>query len=267
MASPRRTGGRRRGGLTVLVDAMLFAAGLGTRLRPLTDHTPKALIPVGGIPMLERVARRLIDAGADRLIVNTFYLAEQVERFIQGRAGWGVEVSAVREHPEILDTGGGLLNAATLFRRTAPFFVHNADIVTDLPLTAMYTAHCADRPLATLAVMERPSGRRLLFDRRGLLGRTDDAKGLRIQVRKAEGEVQELAFGGVHVISPEFLDLLSETGVFSILDPYLRLAGEGHTIRPFRIDGALWLDIGKPDQLEHARQLVGRTQPPEENTK
>lgn len=242
------------------MDAMLFAAGLGTRLRPLTDHTPKALVPVGDTPMLERVARRLIDAGADRLIINTFHLAEQVERFVEERGGWGVEVRISREHPEILDTGGGLANASSLFRRDVPFFVHNADIVTDLSLPAMFTRHCADGALATLAVMERRTGRRLLFDARGLLGRVDDAKQLRIQVREPVGPVQELAFGGVHVISPEFLDLTTETGAFSILDPYLRLAGEGHEVRPFRIDGALWLDIGKPDQLERARDLVGGTE-------
>ena len=242
------------------MDAMLFAAGLGTRLRPLTDHTPKALIPVGGVPMLERVALRLIDAGADRLIINTFHLAGQVERFVEERGGWGVEVRISREYPEVLDTGGGLLSAATLFRGNAPFFAHNADIVSELPLEGMYREHCAGNALATLAVMDRRTGRRLLFDERGLFGRVDDAKDLRIEVREPEGPVQELAFGGVHVISPEFLELITETGVFSILDPYLRLAGEGHTIQPFRIDGALWLDIGKPDQLERARELVGHTQ-------
>ena len=237
---------------------MLFAAGLGTRLRPLTDHTPKALIDVGGVPMLEHVARRLVAAGADRLVINTFHLAEQVEHFVEERGGFGVETRISREQGEILDTGGGLLHAAPLFRRAAPFFVHNADILTDLPLDEMYQAHTRLQPLATLAVMQRSTGRRLLFDGQGLFGRVDDGKQLRIQVREPVGPVEELAFGGVHVVSPEIFGLMTERGVFSILDPYLRLAGEGNTIRPFRIDGCMWLDIGKPEQLEEARTLMRR---------
>ncbi|CAN5677871.1 nucleotidyltransferase family protein [soil metagenome] len=237
---------------------MLFAAGLGTRLRPLTDHTPKALIDVGGVPMLEHVARRLVAAGADRLVINTFHLADQVERFVEERNGFGVETRISREEGEILDTGGGLLQAAPHFRQSAPFFVHNADILTDLPLGEMYQAHSRQAPLATLAVMQRSTGRRLLFDSEGLLGRVDDDKGLRIQVREAVGPVEELAFSGIHVVSPDIFGLMTERGVFSILDPYLRLAGEGHTIRPFRIDGCMWLDIGKPEQLEVARTLMRR---------
>lgn len=238
------------------MDAMLFAAGLGTRLRPLTDRIPKALVDVGGMPILERVALRLVDAGADRLVINTHHFAEQVERFVAERGGWGVEVLFSREEREPLETGGGLLRAAPLLRRDAPFFLHNADILTDLPLTEMYAAHRESGTLATLAVMERPSARAFLFDDRGLLGRVDDRKGVDLRVRPAEGEVRRLAFGGVHVVSPGLLDRITETGVFSILDPYLRLAGEGERILPFRVDGSLWLDIGRPEQLEEARRRV-----------
>ena len=236
---------------------MLLAAGLGTRLRPLTDHTPKALVEVGGIPMLERTALRLIEAGADRLIVNTHHLGEQIERYVESRDGWGVEVRFSRETELLLETGGGLAAAAPLFRREAPFFLHNADILTDLPLTAMYAAHsAAGDTLATLATMERPSSRHLLFDDRGLLGRADTGRDLEIRVRDADGPVRRLAFAGVHVISPRIFDRVTERGVFSILDPYLRLAGEGERILPFRVDGSLWLDIGKPEQLDEARRTV-----------
>ncbi len=236
---------------------MLLAAGLGTRLRPLTDHTPKALVDVGGVPILEHAARRLIAAGADRLIINTHHLGEQIERYVGERGGWEVEVRFSREEERVLETGGGLLHARPHFRGDAPFFLHNADILTDLDLRAMYAAH-RKRPdtLATLAVMERPTSRYLLFDDAGLCGRVDDGKGLEIRARATVGEVRRLAFGGVHVISPAIFPLLTETGAFSILDPYLRLAGEGYTILPFRIDGAEWLDIGKPEQLERARETV-----------
>lgn len=236
------------------MDAMLLAAGLGTRLRPLTDHTPKALIEVGGVPILERVARRLMDAGADRLIINLHHLGDRIRKYVAEREeGWGVEVVFSEEPGRALETGGGVMNAAALFRGEAPFFLHNADILSDLPLAEMYRIHLADSPLATLAVMERETSRHLLFDERGLLGRVDEGKGIRIEVRDAVGEVRKLAFGGVHVISPAFFRLTTERGAFSILDPYLRLAGNGEIIRPFRIDGCHWTDIGKPAQLEEAR--------------
>jgi NDP-sugar pyrophosphorylase family protein len=236
---------------------MVLAAGLGTRLRPLTDHTPKALIDVGGVPMLERVARRLVEAGADRLIVNTHHLGEQIARYVEERGGLGVETVISHEEGEPLETGGALVAAESLFLRDAPFFLHNADILTDLPLHEMYVAHReAGDPLATVAVSERPTKRRLLFDEVGLLGRTDETKGLDLRVRPAVGEVTALPFAGVHVISPRIFGLLTERGAFSVLDPYLRLAAAGERVLPFRVDGALWLDIGRPDQLEAARRAV-----------
>lgn len=236
------------------MDALILAAGLGTRLRPLTDHTPKALIEVGGVPILERVARRLIAAGADRLIVNTHWLGAKIEAFLAERRGFGVEHAVSAEPGEApLETGGALVQAEPLFRKDAPFFVHNADILTDLPLRAMYDAHLARGALATLAVMERETSRHFLFDDRGLLGRTDAKKGLDLRMRDPVGEVRKLAFGGVHVISPRIFGLLTERGAFSILDPYLRLAGAGEAILPFRVDGHTWLDIGSHAQLEAAR--------------
>jgi NDP-sugar pyrophosphorylase family protein len=237
---------------------MILAAGLGTRLRPLTDHTPKALIEVGGAPMLERVARRLIDAGADRLIVNTHHLGEQVENYARGREpDWGVEVRISAEPERALETGGALVAGEAHFRRTAPFFLHNADILTDLPLASLYAAHLAlGDPLATVAVMDRPTSRRLLFDDRGLLGRVDEGKGLELRVRDPIGEVAALPFAGVHVISPRIFPLLTERGAFSILDPYLRLTAAGERVLPFRVDGCQWLDIGRLEQLEHARAVA-----------
>src|SRR4051812_28104539 len=240
------------------MDAMILAAGLGTRLRPLTDHTPKPLIPVAGVPMLERVARRLIAAGADRLIVNTSHLSEQIEAFLAERDGFGVAWQVSREPGTPLETGGAILQGAPLFRGDAPFFLHNADILTDLPLAAMYRAHQQADPLATLAVMERETSRHLLFDDRGLLGRTDAAKGLDLRVRDAVGEVRKLAFGGVHVISPRIFGLLTGSGAFSILDPSLRLAAAGETILPFRVDDSTWVDIGRPEQLQAAHAAAAR---------
>ena len=240
---------------------MILAAGLGTRLRPLTDHTPKALVEVGGVPIFEHIARRLIAAGADRLVVNVHHFADRIREYVERRDGFGVEVVFSVEEERPLETGGGLLRAAPLLRGDAPFFLHNADVLTDLPLAEMYEVHRRERAVATVAVMERPTSRYLLFDDRGLLGRVDERKELRILAREPAGDVRRLAFAGVHVVSPDFLEQLEGAGPFSILEPYLRVAaGEGR-ILPFRIDGHFWMDIGKPEQLEEARKWLERSLP------
>jgi NDP-sugar pyrophosphorylase family protein len=235
---------------------MIFAAGLGTRLGPLTHSRPKALVPIGGVPMIERVARRLIEAGVDRLIINTHHFADRIVEAVRERADFGVEVAFSHEPEGPLETGGGLRKAASLFRDDTPFFIHNVDVVSDLPLEAMYAEHCLSSPLATLAVMERRSARYLLFDDEGLFGRVDEGRNVRIQARRPKGEVRSLAFAGIHVVSRRMLSLISETGVFSILDPYLRLAAEGHPVRPFRVDRFTWIDVGKPEQLALAERLI-----------
>jgi NDP-sugar pyrophosphorylase family protein len=235
---------------------MLLAAGLGTRLRPLTDQTPKALVPVAGVPMLERVARRVIDAGADRLIINLHHHAARIRDFVQERDGFGVETLLSEETGHPLETGGALLHARSLFRRDEAFYLHNTDIITDFPLAALRDAHLDHRPLATLAVMERETSRFFLFDDDGLCGRADDRLGLTHLVREPAGELRRLAFAGVHLIEPALLDLITERGTFSILEPYLRLAAEGHRILPHRVDGYTWLEIGNLDRLEEARRLL-----------
>ena len=236
---------------------MILAAGLGSRLRPLTDRIPKALIEVGGVPILERVAMNLIEAGADRLIINLHHLGERIRDFVEEREGFGVEVRFSDEREMALETGGGVLHAAPLLRDDAPFFVHNADILSDLPLKELYQEHLRSHALATLAVMERESSRYLLFDQIGLFGRVDEGKGIRIESRVSMGAVEKLAFGGVHVVEGGFPARLTERGAFSILDAYLRLSAAGERIVPFRIDTYQWIDIGKPTQLEAARALFG----------
>jgi N-acetyl-alpha-D-muramate 1-phosphate uridylyltransferase len=235
---------------------MILAAGLGTRLRPLTDHLPKALVPVAGVPMLERIARRMIEAGVDRLVINVHHHADQVRRFVAERDGFGVDVRISDEPDAALETGGGLLRARHHFRGDAPFFLHNVDMVTDVDLAGMYRAHEEGGALATLAVSDRPSSRRLEFDQDGLCGWVDARSGDREEARAPRGAVTALAFNGIHVVSPELLELVEERGAFSILRPYLRLAGQGHVIRPYDMGSALWLEVGDPDRLEHARRVM-----------
>ncbi len=243
---------------------MILAAGMGTRLRPLTETTPKALVTVAGVPMLERIARRLIDAGADRLIVNIHHHADQVRKFIDERDGFGVDTRISEEATAPLETGGGLLRARDLFRGDAPFFLHNVDVVTDAPLAAMYRAHLALNALATLAVSDRASNRRLRFDDAGLQARVDRGTGREEVARPLTGRGQEWAFAGIHVISSRLFDLIEETGAFSILEPYLRLAGAGHRIAHFDIGSSLWLEVGDPDRLKRARRIMDERERPHE---
>lgn len=235
---------------------MIFAAGIGTRLRPLTDTTPKALIDVGGVPMLERVARRLVAAGATRIIVNVHHHAGQVIDFLR-HLDLGAETLVSDESDELLDTGGGLKKAAPLFTGDGTFLLHNADIFSDIDLMALREAHDARSPIATLAVMERDTSRYLLFDEEeNLCGYGNRSTGLLRVARRPAGRTTELGFCGIHAISPRIFDRITETGAFSIIDLYLRLAGEGENVRGCRVDGATWIDIGKPEQLEGARRLT-----------
>jgi NDP-sugar pyrophosphorylase family protein len=239
------------------MDALILAAGLGTRLGDITADTPKALVDVAGRSALERVARQLVDAGADRLIINIHHHADRIVEHVREHGGFGVEVLFSREPDAPLETGGGLRHAAHLFRRDRPFFLHNVDVLTDADLRALYAAHEAAGPLATLAVSERPTSRTLLFDEFGLVGRAAGRTGERSLVRRPRSALRESAFAGVHVVSPELPDLLTETGAFSIMQPYLRLAAEGRRIVDHDITGATWLEIGTPERLAAARHFFG----------
>ncbi len=235
------------------MDALIFAAGRGTRLGELGSHTPKALIEVGGITMLERTARQLVAAGADRIVVNVHHHADRIAGFIDTH-DMGASFLLSHEVEQPLETGGGLWHARNLFRGDSPIFLHNVDVITDADLAAMLRAHTSRGALATLAVHERTSTRRLLFDDAGLYGRSDERNDRRVEVRVARGGTRALAFAGVHVVAPGLLDAIEERGAFSILDPYLRLAAQGQRILPFDIGGARWLEIGTPERLAHARQ-------------
>ena len=233
------------------MKAMILAAGLGARLRPLTENTPKALIEVGGRPMLEIVIRRLMAAGADHLVINVHHLHQKVLSFLAEKRYFGLRIDISPEIYFPLETGGGLKKASCFFDDGEPFFMHNADVFTDLDLGALYAAHVKNRPLATLAVKKRPSARQLLFDRAlNLKGRTPPEG-----QAGAEG-LEELAFSGVQVISPEIFPKMTEAGVFSIVDAYLRLAGEGEKIAGFRDDACYWQDIGSVEKLERLRSHV-----------
>ena len=236
------------------VDAMILAAGRGTRLKPLTNTVPKALVQVGGKPMLERVAEELIKAGTSRLIVNTHHLGNQVQDFLRERDFFGIEGFISDEKEELLDTGGGLQHAAPYFRGNAPFFLHNVDVLCNADLQAMYSYGSTSDALATLAVMSRETTRYLLFDQEGLCGHGNEMTGTERVARTPVGTTERLGFCGIHVISPRIFGLIQETGVFSIIPLYMRLVEEGERILPWRIDNATWVDIGTHEKLEMANR-------------
>jgi len=242
------------------MKAMLLAAGLGTRLRPLTDDRPKALVEVGGRALLEITLARLRAFGIHDVIVNVHHFADKVISFLRERKNFGMRIEVSREDV-LLDTGGGLKKAGWFFlehsdspgqEKDEPFLLHNVDVVSTIDLQRMVQFHKDSQALATLAVHHRDSRRQLLFDEQlQLCGRRAGRQAEPETVRAAQKN-DALAFSGIHVISPRLLTLMKEEGIFSIIDTYLRLAGSGERILAFQADDYYWRDLGKPADLQQA---------------
>jgi NDP-sugar pyrophosphorylase family protein len=235
---------------------MVFAAGLGTRLRPLTEERPKALVEVGGRTLLDLALARLRACGIHEAIVNVHHFAEMVVAYLKENKNFGMRIEISREQP-LLDTGGGLKKAAWFFLEQGadePFLVHNVDVLSAIDLGAMVRFHLERGALATLAVQERKTTRPLLFDNENqLCGRGAFREGQAELVRPAADPVA-LAFAGIHVLSPRIFSLLREQGAFPIVPAYLRLAGEGEPILGYREDGAYWRDLGRLESLRDAKR-------------
>jgi NDP-sugar pyrophosphorylase family protein len=231
------------------MKAMVFAAGRGTRLQPLTDTRPKALVEVAGRTLLEHVLRRLVEAGVSEVIINLHHLGEQIPPFMERHDAFGLRRVAYSEEPVLLGTGGGLKKVAWFFDDANPFLVHNADVLSTIDLGALQAAHSRSHALATLAVMARPTARPLYFDSAGRLVGRRSREGCDELVRAPEGAIEPLGFCGIQAVSPSIFDRMSETGSFGITEAYLRLAGAGDMILAHRVDGAKWRDCGRPADL------------------
>jgi NDP-sugar pyrophosphorylase family protein len=243
------------------MKAMVLAAGLGTRLRPLTDDRPKALVEVAGLTLLEITLARLRFFEIREVIINVHHFADMVVEFLRIRDNFGMQIEISHEE-ELLDTGGGLKRAAYFFpegsRSDEPFLLHNVDVISTIDLSRMVQVHSEHRALATLAVQDRKTSRPLLFDDLGqLCGRVTGPDQEREMVRPV-AHAQPLAFAGIHVISPRLLPMLTEDGAFSIITSYLRLAAQGEHIFAFRADEYSWRDLGKPENLKQAEQDLQR---------
>ena len=245
------------------MKAMILAAGLGTRLRPLTDARPKALVEVAGHTLLEITLRRLRQFGVREVIVNVHHFADLVVDYVKKHSNFGMRIEISREEG-LLDTGGGLKKAAWFFLETPdePFILHNVDVLSAIDLDRMLQFHQQSQALATLAVQRRETSRYLLFDDRNqLCGRRS---GLDQQpeivpsptATRSFTQLNAFAFSGVHVVSPRLLTRMTEEGAFSIITSYLRLAGEGEKIVAFQADEYYWRDLGTVESIKQASKEV-----------
>lgn len=247
---------------------MVLAAGLGTRLRPLTDNRPKALAEIDGRTLLEIALARLGSFGIREVIINVHHFGGMIVDYLKANKDFGMRIEISREDGLLLDTGGGLKKAAYFFLKDSladeeePFILHNVDVISTIDLRRMAQFHAENHALATLAVQDRPTSRYLLFDDQLQLCGRKTGKDSQPELVRSSSHPKALAFSGIHVISPRLFSLMTEEGVFSIIAPYLRLAAQGERIVAFRADEYQWRDMGRLDDLrqahQEARQLSGR---------
>ncbi len=239
---------------------MLFAAGLGTRLKPWTDHHPKALAIVNGKSLLQRNIEYLQSYGINQVVVNVHHFADQIEEAIQSNEGWGSKVFISDERDEVLETGGGLWKASAFFEDQPVFLTMNADILTDLNLNRFIEAHKAGGCLATLAVMQRESSRQLLFDSQNHLRgwrnkKTGEEKGEVVKPEFSGESLHELAFSGISCFKDEIFSYMPSGAKFSLTEFFLELTSK-HQILGYEHTGDLLLDVGSEEKLKRAEELI-----------
>lgn len=241
--------------------AMILAAGLGTRLRPLTTTCPKALITVAGKTLLARAIEKLAAAGIREIIVNVHHHGGLIMDFLRENPYPGLRIEISDERDMLLDSGGAILKARPFLEKEDAFLVYNVDILTDLSLEEVIRMHSADHALATLVVRDRPSTRYFLFSPDlELAGWRHEEKKIQRLSRPAGKEgLQKLAFSGIHVISSDIFKKFTEEGCFSITDTYIRLSEE-HLIRAYLHKGGYWMDLGRPANLKAAETLLSHKQ-------
>jgi NDP-sugar pyrophosphorylase family protein len=236
------------------LKAFILAAGLGTRLKPITDSLPKALVEVDGKPLLRIVTEKLIKSGFDRIIINLHHFAAQIIDYVRSMNSFGVEIVFSDETGSLLDTGGGLKKAAWFLQGSEPFLVHNVDILTDLDLSLLLKHHSGSDSLATLAVQNRISSRYFLFDGKdNLCGWENEKSGIINITRDPSGNLRKLAFSGIHAASPNLLKLMPGEERFSLVDLYLSLASYSR-ITYFEHTESYFLDLGKIENLAEAEK-------------
>lgn len=236
------------------MKAMIFAAGLGTRLQPLTNSIPKALVPFNNKPLLQHLIEKLVVEGFDKIIINTHHFSEQLIDFINIKKSFGIHISISDETGTLLDTGGGLIKASWFFDDGKPFLVHNVDVVSNIDFSSLLKFHIENIAIATLAVRDRKTSRYLHFDDNNVLSGWENIKtGERLGHFNQE-ITRRFAFSGIHVIDPKIFKLINEEGKFSIINVYLNLATENKIVG-FDHSEDLWMDVGNLTNLKKAEEL------------
>jgi NDP-sugar pyrophosphorylase family protein len=239
------------------MKAMLFAAGLGTRLGALTKICPKALVPVGGQTMLDLVVARLKAGGVTELMINLHYRGEMIREYVAKRKAFGLQVE-FSEEAEILGTGGGLKKVEKFFSQESEFLVHNCDVYSDIDLPAMLAAHRADTCLGTLAVIDRKENSYFLFDSANSLIGWEMADKSKRDLARDDPKAQRRSFTGIQILSPGIFEYMrSEPAHFAITKTYVGAARAGKQLKAFSADKNFWIDVGTPEDLEVLRQRLG----------
>lgn len=234
---------------------MIFAAGKGMRLKPLTDHTPKALVKINNVPMLEINIKKLIAIGVREMIINVHHLADQIIDFLNSNDNFGIRIEISDETNELLDTGGGLKKASWFFDDNEPFFLHNADVISNINLLDMLKYHIKNNALATLAVRERKSSRYFIFnDNLNLCGWENTKTNERI-ITNFCNKTKNLAFSGIHIINPTIFNYLNDEKIFSIVQSYIDVSKD-ECIKAYRHDNSFWFDIGESNKLRSAEEYL-----------
>ena len=234
------------------MKAMIFAAGLGTRLRPLTNDRPKALVEFKGHPLLEHTIEKLRTAGVDHVVVNVHHFADKVIDFLNSK-DFGVKISISDERDELLDTGGGLRKAADLLGKE-PFFIHNVDILSDIDLSEMMKNHIKSDAIATVAIRKSDADRYFVQNNENqLCGWGNNITGEKIISRTAD-VLEKVAFTGIHIVSGKLFEYIKAEGATSIIDAYLK-AAEKENILCYPSDNNKWIDVGTPEALKQGELL------------
>ena len=238
------------------MKALLFAAGLGTRLKEHTQDKPKALVSLAGKPLLQHAIEYLKSNGILDITINVFHFAEQIISFLEENKSFGVNIHISDERDQLLETGGGLKKASSFLMGKEPILIYNVDVISNLDLNSLLNFHLQQNALATLAVRTRETSRNLMFDQNMFLAGWKNLNTGKTRISREDSfeNARPLAFSGIHIIQPELLELITEEGRFPIIDLYLRLAKD-YPIKGFIDTSSIWLDLGKPEQLQAAESL------------
>ncbi|MBA7529336.1 N-acetylmuramate alpha-1-phosphate uridylyltransferase [subsurface metagenome] len=248
------------------MKAIIFAAGLGTRLKDITNEKPKALVEVNGVSLLEIAIRKLKYFGFKDIIINVHHFSEQIKTFVKNLRYDDLRITVSDESFKLLGTGGGIKKASGFFSGEEAFLAYNVDVITDLDPGELYRKHITSGALATLAVRKRDTSRYLLVDDQNILcGWCNVKTGERIISREKPEELTSVAFSGIHIISTQLPGLITEDGYCNIIDVYLRLASD-HDILTVEHDSGFWFDVGTPEQVKEVSIFLEKNKdilPPE----